>query len=257
VSARHGAVMGALMSQQGSLGQEQLQQLVQDLVRRAVAEQIGDSDAVLEQQVADAVSKVIRRTEPARQPQEAKGLLWVSLVASLVAILLALVAGALALTAPTPAELAARVAQAIPTPLIPTPVPTLDPRQFKDPQLYTGVADFYGSVGNFESARYYWEQGVALGPQNPWALAGLGRSYFETGRYDDAIVWLERLAKENPGVAASSGAYYYLGASYQLKGQCAQALLYFRKALEQLPAGETGDSLKRQVEDGIRACGGR
>ena len=57
-----------------------------------------------------------------------------------------------------------------------------------------------------------------------------GTSYYEEGKYDDAVKMFKKAIDESPDFAY---AYYSLGLSYQAKGAFSEAIEYYKKCLEQ------------------------
>lgn len=166
-----------------------------------------------------------------------------------------------ALPTPNMDEIMATVLPALPTidtaRLISTVIPALptpNPAAFKDARLYSGVADFYRSLDSFDTAVIYYEQAAALAPQNPWAVNGLGQTYFELERYEEAVETLKKVEKINPQFSGLYRTYYLLGASYQKLNDCANALDYFRKAVDLAPDSTPGDKVKADAQKGIKAC---
>ena len=88
-------------------------------------------------------------------------------------------------------------------------------------------------AGGPEKAIISLQSAMRLSPYYPeWFLKELGRAYFQSGRYDDAIDALKQHLRRNP---EGGGAQILLAAAYAAKGQDEQARLAMDAFLETRP----------------------
>lgn len=130
-----------------------------------------------------------------------------------------------------------------------------------DPQLadaYNGLAEIAVERGDLEEAEeLYWTAyrlaKAELGTEEPeafhwWrqhetrpymrAREGLGFTYWEEGRYDEALAEFEALLRLNPN--DNQGVRYLIPALYQLKGELDKALEVYEEFEERYP-GDPGE----------------
>ncbi|MGD9895905.1 MAG: tetratricopeptide repeat protein [Candidatus Methylacidiphilaceae bacterium] len=96
--------------------------------------------------------------------------------------------------------------------------------------------------GRFEDALPLWEGLVAQKPDGvprSAALLGLGRAYFECGRWKEAAETLERLGIEYPDASELLPARLTEGAAWDKAGNVAKALEAWKQALDLAPMGSS------------------
>ncbi|MDD2676943.1 MAG: tetratricopeptide repeat protein [Methylacidiphilaceae bacterium] len=94
--------------------------------------------------------------------------------------------------------------------------------------------------GRFSDAIPLWEECVSQKPEGvprSAALLGLGRAYFESGRWKEAAETLERLGTESPKAAELLPARMTEGAAWDKAGDVAKALGAWKEALALAPRG--------------------
>ena len=80
-----------------------------------------------------------------------------------------------------------------------------------------------------EQAMVYWELAVTLDPKHRSAMENLSISYYETGDYNMAFYYIEKLIEHHPDYGR---AHYIRGACLQEIGEEADALIAFQRASE-------------------------
>jgi len=88
-----------------------------------------------------------------------------------------------------------------------------------------GVA--YYNKKNYAQAEHYFLEALKLNPDFINALAGLGTMYIDQGRYDEAVVKLERAVRKDP---KDGKLHFELGRAYRSQGNMVQAKAEFAKA---------------------------
>lgn len=93
---------------------------------------------------------------------------------------------------------------------------------------------------NLEMAAELFERALILDPRTPRAWYGLGRVYFEQGRYEDAAKKIEYSLKLSPGAKTWR---IYLGKVYRAMGKADRAIACWRRVLEVDPTNQTARKL--------------
>jgi soluble lytic murein transglycosylase len=119
-------------------------------------------------------------------------------------------------------------------------------------------ANVYMTNRAFAEAREHWQALLTFYPSDPSvpaALLGIGRSYFQDRRYDEAFVYLDRVARSYP-LAKEGREGLNLSASAALRmGRPAEAVERFREYVENYPGGERFESAHLNMIDTLREAG--
>jgi tetratricopeptide (TPR) repeat protein len=99
--------------------------------------------------------------------------------------------------------------------------------------------------GRFIVARDYYQRALKLLPEHAPALLGVANSYFEMGRYPDALHWAEKSARAEP----TAGAHLIIGHSAWRVGQLDKALAAYRTLQRQFPGTPGIDSYISRVQE--------
>ena len=124
----------------------------------------------------------------------------------------------------------------------------------------------YLRKGRLEDARPHLVRTVAAAPRDWNALADLGELQYQVGEFDASVTtyrravaaypWLpevERSLSRALNKAGKTGeAFYWYGRAAEFEGQAHQAVGYYQKAVETLPAG---DPLKTDIEQRLAKLG--
>ncbi|MBN1305338.1 MAG: transglycosylase SLT domain-containing protein [Anaerolineales bacterium] len=120
----------------------------------------------------------------------------------------------------------------------PTPIPTSTPSPTPVPILRLSDADRYLSNGDYERARTEYgltfEQGEESEVRSA-ALLGLGRTEFEDGYHESALVYLEELINNYPDSPFVANAYFSAGQVYMELGRYQEAASAWYAYLERRP----------------------
>jgi type IV pilus assembly protein PilF len=90
-----------------------------------------------------------------------------------------------------------------------------------------GVA--YYNKKDYAQAEHYFLEALKLNPDFVNALAGLGTMYIDLGRYDEAVMRLERAVRKDPKVGKL---HFELGRAYRGQGDTVKAKAEFHKAAD-------------------------
>ncbi len=94
---------------------------------------------------------------------------------------------------------------------------------------YFTLASVTGYAGQWERSILYEKQSMRLNPiHDPWDYATLGRAYFMTSKYDEAIEALKKAIKANPNYLL---AQLLLAAAYSSSGRGAEAAAAAKEVL--------------------------
>ncbi len=119
-------------------------------------------------------------------------------------------------------------------------------------------ANVYMTNRAFAEARNHWQALLKFYPQDPnvpAALFGIGRSYFQERRYQDAFNVYDRLHKNFPETKDGREALNFSGAAALRMGRPAEAADRYRLYTEEYPAGERIESAHLNLIDTLREAG--
>lgn len=94
---------------------------------------------------------------------------------------------------------------------------------------YQWYAEFLTAQGHFEDAIFRMKRAEEIDPLSPIIKADLGTTYNTARDYDRALQQYQRALQLNPNFAA---AYWWMGETYTMKGQFAEAIASLKKALD-------------------------
>jgi tetratricopeptide (TPR) repeat protein len=117
------------------------------------------------------------------------------------------------------------------------PFRSLDPLS-NPPEYYEGMA--LAKLGRHAEAVAAYEKAKAQFPNNMWIINWLGQSYYHVGRYDEAIVCLDKVLKILPDFRE---AYINLSATYYAMGDLKNS----HEALTRIPGWEDDDAVVRNM----------
>jgi soluble lytic murein transglycosylase len=119
-------------------------------------------------------------------------------------------------------------------------------------------ANVYMTNRAFAEAREHWEALLGYYPEDiniPSALFGIGRSYFQERRYQEAFSVFDRLRKAYPQTKDGREGLNFSAAAALRMGQPADAVERYRQYIEQYPTGERADSAHLNLIDSLREAG--
>jgi len=119
-------------------------------------------------------------------------------------------------------------------------------------------AGIYMTNRAFAEAREHWEALLNYYPEDPnipSALFGIGRSYFQERRYQEALTVFDRLRQSFPQTKDGREGLNFSAAAVLRMGQPAQAADRYRQYVEQYPEGERADSAHLNLIDSLREAG--
>lgn len=114
-----------------------------------------------------------------------------------------------------------------------------------DVYFETGVLE--AAAKNWDRARFAFSKTIAMDPRRDEAMANLGNVSFQQGLLDEAIAQYERAARiapRNASYLATLGSLYLNG-----KGDFAQALTYYRRAVAADPYGPKAKDLQDLIRN--------
>lgn len=106
-----------------------------------------------------------------------------------------------------------------------------------------GVA--YYQKKDYARAEHYFLEALKINPDFINALAGLGAMYIDQGRYNEAVVKLERAARKDPKVGKL---HFELGRAYRGQGDIVRARAEFAKAAELAPDTLLADEARKELK---------
>ena len=101
-------------------------------------------------------------------------------------------------------------------------------------EAYTCLGWAYSAKGRYGDAIRECEKAIRLDPDYGNPCNDIGAYMIETGRWDEALPWLEKATKAER-YDGRFYAWYNLGRVFERQGEWAQALEAYRHALEQNP----------------------
>jgi type IV pilus assembly protein PilF len=101
----------------------------------------------------------------------------------------------------------------------------------------------YYNKRDYPLAEYYYQKTLDIRPRFVVALRGLALTLMATGRYADAVVYLERAVALAPQIPHF---YYDLGEAYSLTGQYRKAERSYDRVLELVPNSPLAAEAKKQ-----------
>jgi TolA-binding protein len=119
-------------------------------------------------------------------------------------------------------------------------------------------ANVYMSNRAFAEAREHWESLLKNYPQDvnvPAAMFGMGRSYFQERKYQEAFDIYDRLRKAYPLTKDGREALNFSAAAALRMGRASEAADRYRMYTEQYPGGERIESAYLNVIDALREAG--
>jgi soluble lytic murein transglycosylase len=119
-------------------------------------------------------------------------------------------------------------------------------------------AKVYADNRAFTEAREHWQTLIERFPNDAAisaALYGIGRSYFQEHRYEDAIPVLQRLVNSYATTKDGREGLYSLASTYLRLGRATQAAERYREYTERYPQGERIEFAYLNVIDGWREAG--
>jgi len=119
-------------------------------------------------------------------------------------------------------------------------------------------ANVYMGNRAFSEAREHWEALISYYPQDskvPEAMLGIGRSYFQARRYDEAFSEFDRLAHDHPSTKEGREGLNFAAAALLRLGRAAEAVERYIEYTNRFPNGERIDTAYLNVIDGLREAG--
>lgn len=119
-------------------------------------------------------------------------------------------------------------------------------------------ANIYMTNRAFAEAREHWQAILSFYPQDvsvPEVLLGIGRSYFQDRRYEEAFTFLNRVARNYPSTREGREGLNFSASASLRMGRLTEAVERYREYIEQYPAGERFDSAHLNLIDTLREAG--
>jgi len=119
-------------------------------------------------------------------------------------------------------------------------------------------ANVYMTNRAFAEARDHWQALLNFYPQDagvPAALLGIGRSYFQERRYDEAFAFLDRVARNYPRTKEGREGLNFSASASLRMGHPAEAAERYREYIEKYPTGERFDTAHLNMIDTLREAG--
>nr|WP_216665517.1 tetratricopeptide repeat protein [Pseudoruegeria sp. HB172150] len=119
------------------------------------------------------------------------------------------------------------------------------------PQVLNYLGYSFVEMGeNLDEALDMIEQAVAASPNSGYIIDSLGWVQFQMGRYDDAVVNLERAAEL---MAVDAVVNDHLGDAYWAVGRLVEARFQWKRALSFEPEDDEAERIRRKLEVGLDA----
>ena len=119
-------------------------------------------------------------------------------------------------------------------------------------------AKIYMDNRAFTEAREHWQTLIQRFPTDAGiasALYGIGRSFFQEQRYEDALPVFERLIKDYSATKDGREGLYSLASTYLRLGRASEAAERYREYAERYPQGERIEFAYLNVIDSLREAG--
>ncbi|MGQ0542022.1 MAG: transglycosylase SLT domain-containing protein [Blastocatellia bacterium] len=116
-------------------------------------------------------------------------------------------------------------------------------------------AEVYSSNRLFPEAREHWSKVFENYPNEagmPKALFGTARSFMWERKYDKAVEWFQRLAKDHLNTKDGREGLAFLGASYVRLGKNLEAVKAYEQYTAMFPQGERIESAHLNIIDALR-----
>ena len=119
-------------------------------------------------------------------------------------------------------------------------------------------ANIYMTNRAFAEAREHWQALLTFYPQDPGvpeALLGIGRSYFQDRKYDEAFAFLDRVARNYPRTKEGREGLNWSASASLRMGHPNEAVERYREYTEKYPSGERVESAHLNMIDTLREAG--
>jgi len=119
-------------------------------------------------------------------------------------------------------------------------------------------ADVYMSNRQFSQAREHWTKVIKIyssHPKVPNALFGMGRSYMWERKYDVAVAWFDKLAKNHANTLMGQEGLAYKASSYVRMGESLKAAQTYEQYTVMFPYGKRIESSHLNIIDACREIG--
>ena len=116
-------------------------------------------------------------------------------------------------------------------------------------------ANIYLTNRAFAEAREHWEALLSFYPQDPdipAALFGIGKSYFQERKYEEAFSFFDRVGKTFPQTKDGREGLNFSAAAALRMGHPSTACERYREYIEKYPSGERIDSAHLNLIDALR-----
>ena len=126
------------------------------------------------------------------------------------------------------------------------------------PEEHLRRASIYHANRAFEEARAHWDAFINYYPEDSRvaeALLGIGRSYFQARRYNEAYNAYDRLAREFPATKEGREGLNFSGASLLRMGKTSDAADRYVEYINRYPDGERIESAHLNAIDTLREAG--
>ena len=126
------------------------------------------------------------------------------------------------------------------------------------PEEHLRRAAIYLANRAFDEAREHWQALITYYPDDPRvapALLGMGRSYFQGRRYQEAYAAYDRLAREYPTTKDGREGLNFSAASLLRLGRTSEAADRYIQYINRFPDGERIDTAHLNAIDSLREAG--
>ncbi len=126
------------------------------------------------------------------------------------------------------------------------------------PEEHLRRAAIYLANRAFDEARAHWQALITYYPDDPRvapALLGMGRSYFQGRRYQEAYAAYDRLAREYPATKEGREGLNFSAASLLRLGRTSEAADRYIQYINRFPDGERIDTAHLNAIDTLREAG--
>src|SRR5256714_5228732 len=126
------------------------------------------------------------------------------------------------------------------------------------PEEHLRRAAIYLANRAFDEAREHWQALITYYPDDPRvapALLGIGRSYFQGRRYQEAYAAYDRLAREYPTTKDGREGLNFSAASLLRLGRTSEAADRYIQYINRFPDGERIDTAHLNAIDTLREAG--
>lgn len=114
----------------------------------------------------------------------------------------------------------------------------------KNLSVLVQLGNSYYDIGRYAQAVKYYERALAIDPNNVDVRVDMGAAYYALGQQDKALEAFKTATQQNPNHAM---AWYNMGVVYKAKGDIANLKFAWSRFLSIQPTGEQADRVRKEL----------